>query len=604
MAVLAYANSLDNGFALDDIRLVRDNPRLASLDKLPGLLTQPYWGPEGQQSGLYRPVTVISLSLNRTLTGSGAVGFHAVNVFLHALISALVWFIVRRHAPHYGTALFAALLFALHPLHTEAVANIAGRAELVAALAVCVAWLCHGAARDASSAPRRVAWSAAAGLGYLLALLSKESAVLAPLIFLLADRWRSEEPAKWRSRGWQAGVYFAVANVVVALRIYALNGWRGAQDVAFIDNPAAFAGAGARVATALWVQVKYALLFFWPARLSSDYSFDAIPVVDSPGDPRLWAGLLWIAALVALFVFGWRRSMTVAVGVAAWFLFLLPGSNLLFTAGTAMAERLLYLPVMGGSLVVAHLAAGAVARSKNRRRAATLVGAVALAILAAAGARTVARNPDWRDNLTLARHDALVAPRSAKLHAGVGIALHGAGNIDEAEPAYRRALEIYPDYAQVHYNLGELLLLRGRPVEAVEHLQRAAEISPANPRPWRTLGPLLEQAGEPERALQAYARAAELEPADFGLRFNQGRLLLVLGRTDEARQVLAGVARDDSTGVAGGVAAALLAETHGDFATAVGIYRRLLAVPGLPADLRSRIESRLDERLRSPGYAD
>jgi tetratricopeptide (TPR) repeat protein len=268
------------------------------------------------------------------------------------------------------------------------------------------------------------------------------------------------------------------------LRIVALGGVRGAEAVAFIDNPPAFFGAGVRLATAAWVQLKYGLLFLWPAKLSSDYSYDAIPVVQAISDPRLWAGVIWLAALAALCIAGYRRSRPVALGAAVWILFMIPASNLLFPSGTVMAERLAYLPLLGGCLLVGWLARHAFLRW---RRAAALVVALSLLLLAACSLRTVWRNPVWMDNATLALHDARVMPRSAKLHAGAGIVLHDRGEAAEAEAAYRRALEIYPDYAQIHYNLGMLLRLQSRNTEAVEHLIRAATISPHNPRPFKAL---------------------------------------------------------------------------------------------------------------------
>jgi tetratricopeptide (TPR) repeat protein len=163
---------------------------------------------------------------------------------------------------------------------------------------------------------------------------------------------------------------------------------------------------------------------------------------------------------------------------------MIPASNLLFPSGTLMAERLGYLPSVGGCLLVGWLAQLAFSRW---RRAGVLVIGISLALLVACSMRTVWRNPVWNNNSTLALHDARVMPRSAKLHAGAGIVLHDRGDAAEAEAAYRRALEIYPDYAQIHYNLGTLLQKQSRNTEAVEHLIRAATISPHNPRPFKAL---------------------------------------------------------------------------------------------------------------------
>jgi Flp pilus assembly protein TadD len=541
-AALVYLNSLPNGFALDDLPLVRDNNRIESLGELPRLLVSPYWPNDGGASGLYRPVTMATFAINRSLAGGEPVWFHTVNLLLHALASLLAWYAACAAGLRRGGALLAAMLFALHPLHTEAVANITGRAELLAAVWVLAAWLCH----------RRAGawWRAAAALCYLLALLSKENAVLAPLLFLLDDRLRGERaPSRMGGTLFAYGAAFAAG---VLLRLQALGGLRGAETAAFIDNPPAFAGIAVRLATAAWVQVKYAWLFVWPARLSSDYSYDAIPVVQSALDPRLWCGLLWIAALIGLFVIGCKRARPVAIGAAIWILFFLPGANLLFSAGTVMAERLSYLPILGGCFLAGELA------GRTSKQPKKVLVAIAIVILSAMAVRTAWRNPVWRDNATLALHDVQVMPRSAKLQAGAGIALHARGERDAAESAYRQALEIYPDYAQIHYNLGELLLSRGQRDEAIEHLVRAAAIAPHNPRPHKTLAPLLEQAGRVEDALASYEAGSRIDPWDLSFRYNYGRLLLASGMRDEARRVLTELAREDPRGKVGRQAVSLL----------------------------------------------
>jgi tetratricopeptide (TPR) repeat protein len=477
-AVVVYSNSLWNGFALDDVPLVRDNPQIESRADLPRLLLSPYWPREGEASGLYRPLTIISYALNRALAGGSPVWYHAGNVALHALASLLAWYAASRAGLQRGAALLAALLFAVHPLHTEAVANIVGRAELLAAVCVLAAWLLHTKAIDSATAGAGTGWSAASGFCYLLGLLSKENAILAPLLFLLDDRLRGGR----RVRPYVA--YGAALAIGLVLRTMALGGLRGAENIAFIDNPPAFYGVGVRLATAAWVQVKYAWLFVWPSKLSSDYSYDAIPNVQEALDPRLWAGLLWPVALAALAIWGCKHSRPVALGTAVWILFMIPGSNLLFPAGTLMAERLSYLPSLGGCLLIGWLAH--VTASRVRSTDGLVIG-VSLAILIALSLRTMWRNPVWKDNSTLALHDVRIMPRSAKLHAGAGIVLHDRGETADAEAAYRSALEIYPDYAQIHYNLGELLQRQSRSSEAVEHLIRAATLSPHNPRPFKAL---------------------------------------------------------------------------------------------------------------------
>lgn len=472
LGIAVYGNSLSNGFALDDLSLVRDDPRIRSLSGLPHLFVEPYWYQGGEAAGLYRPVATASLALNRAVTGEAPWGFHLGNVLLHGAVCALVWLVARRAGTHYGTALLAGSLFAVHPIHAEAVANVAGRSELLAALFVLTAWIFH-----------RRGWSIGAILAYLLAILSKEGAILAPVLFVLDDLLlRSEEKRKQPRPLAVYGGYLGAIVVMLVLRSAALGGLRGVEDATFFDNPAAALAAPWRVATALFVQARYLALFAWPARLSSDYSYDAVPVVASASDVRFFVGLAVAAALVAVAVYGWKRSRVTLLALAAWVLFFLPSSNLLFPTGTLMAERLAYLPSLGACLLVGHLGAWAAGRNRERRHTSLVVSVAAIVVLALS-ARTWARTPVWKDNATLALHDVEVYPRSAKLQAGAGIVHHEAGRLAEAEACYRKALEIYPDYAQIHYNLGMLLSDRGTRTEAVRHLIRAAVLSPGNRKP-------------------------------------------------------------------------------------------------------------------------
>jgi protein O-mannosyl-transferase len=485
-AVLVHLNSLANGFTLDDVTLVVNNPSIASLAHLPRLFAEPYLASTGEHYGLYRPVTVASLAINRAIAGAGPLGFHLGNVLLHACVAALAWMLLRRAGCHYGTAFLGGAIFATHPIHTEVVANVAGRAELMAALFVLAAWLLH---RRADDEPARLRYRVAASMCYLAAVLSKEGAVAAPLLFWADDALRPEAQTS-SSRGARYGGYAAAFAALLALRMIVLGPHQGAADAIPLDNPAAAAGTLPRVATSAWVQLKYALLCLWPHPLSSDYSIDVIPVARSAFDPRAIAGGAFLAACAGAVVWGWRRSRPVALAGLAWLAFFLPSSNLFFATGTIMAERLAYLPSIAFCLLIGHLGAAAAATERDggsrRFRVAAVVTASAV-IVTALGTLTWQRNPAWKDNLTLALTDVATYPESAKLQAGAGIFLAAAGRDAEAEPHLRRALEIYPPYPQIHYNLAVLLNKRGAKDEAIEHLRRAVELAPGNPRPRKLL---------------------------------------------------------------------------------------------------------------------
>jgi tetratricopeptide (TPR) repeat protein len=432
-------------------------------------------------------------------------------VLLHGLVAILAWGCCRRVGTHDGTALLAGVLFAVHPIHAEAVANVAGRAELLAAAFVLAAWIAHARARNGGDATVRWCWAATAGLAWLAAVLSKESAVLAPVVFGVDDLLRKRSGERMAPLPiWF--VYAAATAVYLALRYNALGGFGSPGDAIFLDNPVLDASAPVRVATAIWVQIRGLALMVWPMALSSDYSFDSIAVVRSWTDPRLLAGIGLVTAAVWGTVAGVRRSHPVAVAIIVWVAFALPSSNVLFPSGVLMAERLWYLPSLGACLLVAHM--GAMIAGTGRRRMYAVVS-LAVAVTVVLGARSAVRSPDWRDNATLTLTDVGTNPESAKLQAGAAFALHGRGELAAAETHYRRALAIWPQYAQVHYNFGALLRNTGRTDEAIEHWRDAARLSPGNPRPLDALAGLVRdpQTSPAQRAAASRALREFSPPA-------------------------------------------------------------------------------------------
>ncbi|HET9480912.1 MAG TPA: tetratricopeptide repeat protein [Candidatus Polarisedimenticolia bacterium] len=556
LAALVYAPSLANDFTYDDIDLVDRNPAVTGDGGLSLIFRSSYWYPDDPDRDLYRPLTIASYWLNFRLFGPGATAYHAVNVLLHAAVTVLLFLVFSRLAGQ-AAAAAAAVLFAAHPIHAEAVVGVVGRAELLAALFVLAAWLMRDRPLTAS-------------LSCLAGLLSKENAIVLPGLMVIEDLLPG---SRGRGPGRRAVQYAAVAAAVavyLAMRVGVL-GYR------FSSASGPFSGVDPahRVGTAIDVIGRYLLLMVWPARLSADYEFDQIPIVVSTLDPGLLAGAAAAACLIAA---GWaarRRMPGVCAGVAIFFVSFAPVSNLPFGIGVVMAERLMYLPSAGVCL-----AAGA-ALAAMAERAGRLLGGLqpaaasclaALVLALPLGARAWVRTADWRDQLTLFEATVRTSPRSLLARFGLAHTYHTVGRHREAEAEYRRALAIAPGHARTHYNLGTLLEATGRQAEAIASYAEAARLDPSYAEAHHNLGVLLEKAGRAEEAVRAFRRAVEarhtnaashyglasvlekggdvdgaiasyraaieLEPDDLAALNDLGRLLLAQGRPGEAVELL------------------------------------------------------------------
>jgi len=405
LTLLAYANSLGLGLAEDSQFLLTQDPRLQSLAarNLALVFSKSYWWPMVGDA-IYRPVTTASLLLNHALAGTagGEFWYHLVNLLLHAGNVWLVWklasLLLSRRA-----AWCAAALWAVHPIATEAVDNVVGRADLLAALAVLGSLLIYRRATAGSGWRRWVALFALATAG----VFSKENAAVLVGLMLLTDLVFSAPGGIGARQRWMA--YTAALGSVAVLfvaraAVFAPLPWPPAIYLDNVLRPLPFwqglFSAQKVIGLDLWLLV-------WPVSLVSDRSFDVIrPAAWT--DAWAWASLLAIVALLAL-AFAVRRRHPLVFWLAGFFgVALLPTSNLAIRIASPMAERFLYLPSAAFCLAVAGLAW----RYLGPRAA----WASMTALLLLYAGRTRARNADWQDNLTLGLTDVATAPRSARLH--------------------------------------------------------------------------------------------------------------------------------------------------------------------------------------------
>jgi tetratricopeptide (TPR) repeat protein len=545
LAVLfAYANTPGLGFALDSVNLIHGDPRIraATAGNLDLILKNDYWWPSSVDV-LYRPITTASFLFNYAILGNGAKapGYHLLNLLLHLANAWLVFQLALRVLRDRRMAWFAAALWAVHPIGSESVANIAGRADLLATLFVLSGLLLYIRlmAVDEGGWQWRagvLAASAAAGM------FSKESAAVLPGLMLL---WDVAFGAGWRRGGTHRLAAYAAVLLPLAMLLMVRHQVFAAAPVPempWTDNPMRDAGFWAARGTAIKIIGMELGLLAWPLRLASERGFDQIALA-TVADWRAWLALAAVSAILAAAV-ARRRKDPILFWAAGFFaIALLPVSNLIFPIGATMAERFLYLPSIGFAIAAAALL------ERLDRRVPVKYAAVVLLILLAG--RTFARNRAWQDNLTLARNDVENAPRSARLQdllAGSLYAADPSHNLDAAIAAGERAwaiLEPLPPariqqqtpahlgawyrlkgetagaQARIWYERSAAVLLRAREAsQAIEHAYDEAQLSHGKPLATRVayqpvyvdLGITMLRLGRPDEAIEAFRYAREVDP--------------------------------------------------------------------------------------------
>ena len=450
VVALAYGNSLANDFTLDDIQLsVVNNPQVTH-PSLRALFTPTKF------TNVFRPVTFSTFALDWKIGHGFAPGFHVVNLVLHAIVTLLLYMLLQRlfqgSRQANPLALAAALLFAAHPIHTEAVASISGRAELLAAGFLIAAWLLHLEDREVPAL-----------ICFALALLSKESAVVFLPLIIIGDYANSN----WKS----AFRYLRTASITL---LYLAVLWKvrgnqlGAGRVPLLDNPLVGLSAGPRILNALRVAWKYIGLQLYPATLSCDYSYNQIPLYS-------WRHTLPAVLATVAAVGGWiwavrkrRPGLVLAGGI--YMAGFAVTSNILMPIGTIMGERLAYLPSAGFCLLVA------LAWNWLRERQRTIAFGVLAILIVLLGVRTLVRNRDWKNNETLHFAQVRNAPGSAKTHQNIALVYRKHKQFDLARKEFETSLQIYPLDPNTLANYGLLEAFQGNYQEAGRKMEEAFSI--------------------------------------------------------------------------------------------------------------------------------
>ena len=543
LSVATYANSLLNGFIYDDFQQIVENPYVHSFRHMRAIFMTSVWSFQGAEGILsyYRPMMTFGYMLCWRFFGSVPFGYHLVSVVMNAAVVLLVFFLAQRLFRDDVLSFVAAAFFALHPVHTESVAWVAGVTDLELALFYLFTfWQFHDMARVGRPGlwVRRTLMAAS----FVLALLSKEQAATLPVLATLYEHCYRDDRGETtlRQKVSRYGMLWALLGVYIAVRSHLLGGLLPGsrhESISYYEV----------VLSAASLFGKYIGKILWPAHLVLFYE---IHKSTSLFQLEVILGLASLLAVAIVFV--WTGMLRPASFAVVWFvLTLAPVLNIRWMVSNVFAERYLYLPSVGFSWLAAYGVRKLWALLELRPavwRGALACSLGALGILCVT--RTVHQNLVWHDQETFIRHNLASSTGGGFTRANLGAIYWAKGDLASAEREWLEAYRERPDNAILLEDLGLLRAKQKRNQEAIDYFQQSIQRQPNHTHIYLTFGNFYEDLGRTADAEAQFRTAVRLAPLNIQARNNLGTLLFDEGRLREAGQEFLQSVEIDQSGVA------------------------------------------------------
>lgn len=545
--ILVYANSLQGQFLWDDETLIQYNPYIKDWSHLPKILTSRLGSVAKEAGAFYRPVQTVTYLVDYSFWKLNVFGFHTVNMVWHILAAFSVFGLIQILFRDGKLSLLTTLLFVTHPLHTEAVSYVSGRADSLVTffmLSSFILYLKHGEKRN-------FLMLAAIAVTYMLSLLSKEYSLILPgLIWFYHYSFKKPVDRK------------AFSALIGTLIIYGL--WRvtvvGFASVAEGEIPTFFQ----RLPGVFVAMTNYFGLLVLPLDLHMEHGGILFPYTE----PKAIVGVILVTLLIITVFRRKEQGRFLFFSVGWFFIALLPSSNLFFPINAYMAEHWLYVPLIGFNLIVARYLIGL---AQNQKLKGIAIMAM-IGLLCFYSVLTIRQNTYWNNginfyqrmlhyapnssrlynNLAKAYHDAgkndelikilksaiQLQPTNALAHNNLGNAYKGIGKIDEAVASYKQAIAIDPMHAGPYYNLSAIYADNfDKKDEAIQMLKKAIEISPYFPKSYNKLGLLYLERGEKDKAITLLNKALKLNPDDPEIYHNLAYIYMSAGNAHDAKKM-------------------------------------------------------------------
>ncbi len=484
LSFAVYANSTGGEFIWDDHYLIEFNKHIRDSSNLSSIFTKNIGAGSGIKYHFYRPIQMVTYMVDYSLVKLNVRGYHLTNILLHALMSLCLYWLINILFKDRLLSLFTAAIFAVHPIHTETVSYISGRADILAAVFLLLTLILY--IKHLRS--ERIYIYLFMLMSYILALLSKEIALILPLALLLYH-YTFKERLRLNSFLSISGA----ALIYIVLRFTLLK--------PLLLHESSTTVLAQRIPGIFAAIISYIRLIFLPLDLHMEYGKRLFNYTD----PIVILGALVTLALL-IFASRKRSSSTLIFFSISWFFVLLIPQSNLYPINIYMAEHWVYLPSIGLFLILAK-GLSSVYRAKPLRIYAI---AAAVFLLTFYSILTIRQNNYWRNEIGFYKRTLRYAPDNAKIYFNLGSAHVLKGEIDEAITSFTKAVEINPNFTSAYNNLGQSYRKIGRIDEAIRMYKKAIETDPNHAGAYYNLGIVYRGLGRDEESRAFFKKAHEL----------------------------------------------------------------------------------------------
>ena len=564
LGCLLYSNTIHHGYVLDDFSAIKENNIVRQgINAIPEIFKTSYrQGYLSVQDGLYRPLSLAMYAIEWDFFPDQPGVSHFINIILYGLTGLVLFFFLCELTR--GNELFsflATLLFIVHPLHVEIVANIKSRDELLCFLfAISSFWLIlrytestlMDKKRNVKQGKKLLFLSL---LFFFFSFLSKETTIVCLAIIPVMLHF-------FKGISIKQNIYLLIPFILVtvvymALRFYVLHGAIADSNVSISDNILVGAKtANTHIGTAFYILGLYVIKLFFPHPLSYDYSFNQIPIVEM-GNIVSILSLLFYLLMVGYAAYMILKSLKkdnpsyknnlLVFGIVFFIVTIFLFSNLILIIGTSMGDRLMYFPSLGFCIIITALYMQYFVKNKNELSVTNWKLYPMVVILIAFSLKTYSRNYDWKNNYTLYTHDVQLVPNSVKAHYYLGLELVKIIAEEEKNPEKKnkiyeqgiseleKAIAILPSFSGAYTQLGVAYYRLRNYEKAIENYNKAAVLSPSDAITLNNIGTIYFEWKKYVEAKEKFQQALAIDSRFVDAHMNLGS---VLGQTGDYKNAI------------------------------------------------------------------